>query len=70
MNKHDKNLDKLAALLRKKPITAREIAEKLGCCKPTAYQRLRALIERGDGVITIPDKTVRTGPPALLYAIR
>lgn len=66
---YQKTLAKLAAMLRKQPMTAREIAEVLGCCKPAAYQRIRALQSR-EQVYTIPRRESVTGPKSIAYGIR
>lgn len=67
---YDKTLDKLAALLRKKPLTGLEIAKAMGCCKPAAYQRVRGLIDRGVNVYTVTERTKRTGPVARAFGVR
>lgn len=66
---YEKDLEKLAKLLRRKPLTAREISVKLRCCVPTAYQRVRELERRGTPVRRQPAKKVGTGPRALAFAI-
>jgi predicted ArsR family transcriptional regulator len=58
---YDKMLDKLMALLKRKPMTARQIADALDCCRPSAYQRLQALRKRGVFVYTMPPQK-GTGP--------
>jgi len=69
-------LRELAALLRERPRTVREIATALKCCKVTAYKRLRDLIGNGEAVFTVkPARKVDqgrrpTGPRALIYGIR
>jgi len=67
---YTKNLDKLAALLRSKPLTVRELADKLDCCKPTVYARIAALQKRGDPVFSLPRPAEGTGPRPLAYGIR
>lgn len=68
--KYTKNLDKLAAMLRDRARTVRELAKELKCCKPTIYARIEALRARGDPVFTF---TVvdggETGPRPLAYGI-
>ncbi len=64
-----KNLDKLAALLRRKPLTARQIAKATGCCRPTAYARLAALEERGDPVFKTTGPGAATGPKPVTYGM-
>jgi len=65
-----KNLDRLAALLKRKPLTARQVADELECCRPTAYQRIRALEERGDAVFKIAAPAEGTGPRPVAYGVR
>jgi hypothetical protein len=69
---YEKDLAKLRALIRRRPMTARKIAKALRCCLPTAYQRLRALERRGEAVFSQPadGREKRTGPRALEYGIR
>lgn len=68
---YDDALDKLAALLRRKPLTPRQIAEAMGCCRPTAYQRLQALIDRGENVYQLRVKgTKSTGPTPFSFGVR
>lgn len=67
---HAKRLDQLASLLRRRPLTAREIADRMKCCKPAAYARVRALIERGDRVLEIRrTDRARRGPSPVAYWI-
>ena len=66
----DEALAKLTTLLKRKPLTAREIAVELGCCRPTAYQRVRALIAAGEQVYEIKRRQEGTGPKAVAYGIR
>lgn len=73
-------LDRLAEMLRRKPMTAREIAEAFKCCKPIAYKRLQALRQRGDVVfeeMLPPDSRMlggrmlkRSGPRSVAYGVR
>lgn len=63
-------LDRLAVLLRRGPLTARQIADRLGCSKPTAYTWIQALVERGDSVYSIAAKGDRPGPRAKAYGVR
>lgn len=70
MSHHDKALNKLAELLRKKPLTALQISQVTGCCKPTAYARLLALKRRGDRLVEIRQSSGRPGPSAVAYSIR
>lgn len=68
---YDQTLDQLATLLRQKPMTARQIADELKCCRPAAYQRLRALKKRGDPLrkVRTPKQQGRPGPRAVRYEI-
>lgn len=70
MSAHSKTLDRLAALLRKKPLTGLEIAKAMKCCKPAAYQRVQALIDRGDNVFTVTERANRPGPSARSFGVR
>lgn len=66
---YDQTLDKLAAMLRRKPMTAKAIAAHFKCCRPVAYQRLRDLKARGE---TLTRKKVResaTGPKSYVYSV-
>jgi transposase len=64
-------LDRLATLLRRKPLTAREIAAHFGCCIPIAYTRIKALRAQGLAVYTMPANTPsRPGPKSLAYGVR
>lgn len=65
-----KTLDKLATLLRRKPLTPRQISEALGCCRPTAYQRIEALVTRGDRVFEVKTKSNGPGPVPYAYGVR
>ncbi len=67
---HSRNLDRLRALLKRKPLTARQVAEALECCRPTAYARIEALIARGDQVFTIQATSTGTGPRPVAYGVR
>lgn len=67
---YEKALDQLAALLRRKPLTARAIAAVLGCCKPAAYGRLAALRQRGDSVYSMEVREGAVGPKSLAYGVR
>lgn len=67
---YEKTLIKLATLLKRGPLTAREIAKALDCCKPIAYKRLRALKKRGVVLFETPAPRSSTGPKAKAYGIR
>ncbi len=63
-----KALTQLEKLLRRKPMTARALAKKLGCSKPALYKRLRAL----EAEHPLTKRKVRestTGPSAWLYSL-
>jgi predicted ArsR family transcriptional regulator len=66
---YEKTLDKLASLLRKKPMTAKQIAERLGCCKPVAYERLKSLTKRGDKLYTTKVREGSVGPKSIAYGL-
>jgi hypothetical protein len=63
-------LDELANMLRRKPMTARQISERFGCSRPVAYDRLEALRLRGEPVCEIPLREARRGPRSKAYGIR
>lgn len=66
-----KTLDRLAAMLRRGPMTARAISDTLGCCRPAAYQRVAALRKRGDHVYEMrASDPTRSGPEAVAYGVR
>lgn len=50
------------------PRTARQLADRLDLCKPAAYARIRALIERGQVVECGAVRDGKTGPRAASYA--
>ncbi len=66
---YEKTLDKLAAMLRRKSMTAKAIAKALKCCKPSAYHRLAALSERGEKLETETVRESSTGPSATAYRL-
>lgn len=66
---YEKTLDKLSKLLRRKPLTAKQIAAALACCKPVAYQRVKALQARGERVHIKRVREGNTGPESAQYAI-
>ncbi len=67
MTKYEETLNKLSALIRRKPMTAKEIAKAMKCCKPAVYQRLAALDQRL--LCTRNGKSKQTGPAPLVYWI-
>lgn len=62
-------LDRLAALLREKPLTARQIAKRTRCSKPTVYARLDALKARGEQVVPAAVRDGKSGPLSSAYRI-
>lgn len=66
---YTRNLDKLAALLRAKSLTVKEISKQLKCCKPTVYARIAALQARGDRVFSLLTEASGTGPRPQAYGI-
>lgn len=64
---HTEILNRLAALLRKQPLTAKQIAAQTKCCVPAVYARIRALQARGVRVLQQPITEKRTGPKAVAY---
>jgi transposase len=66
----EKSLRSLAALLKKKPMTAKQVAAHFGCTKVTAYVWIRALPDLGFRLKTSTEKEEGvTGPAALTYSI-
>ncbi len=69
MERREKALLALADLLREKPYSARGIAEKIGCTKPTAYASVAALVLRGHKVVMAYAREGLHGPAAKVYSI-
>lgn len=67
---YTQTLDKLAALLRRKPLTAKAISEAMGCCKPAVYSRIAALRDRGEKIYSFSVRESVTGPKSTSYGIR
>lgn len=67
---YTQTLDKLTALLRRKPLTAKAIAAAMGCCKPAVYHRIAALRERGEQLYSFSTRESPTGPMSTAYGIR
>lgn len=63
MSAHD--LDRLLKVLRRTPLTARQIAERFGVSKPTAYARVRALLERGEPIYERRERRLGVPGPAV-----
>lgn len=63
-------LDHLAALLRRYPMTAKQIATRYDCCKPIAYARIRALKQRGEKLLKTKVRESATGPKSVAYSIK
>lgn len=59
----------LVKLLRRKPMTARQVAEALGCSKVTAYDRIHELEKRGFGVYRYAAREGRVGPKATAFGV-
>lgn len=65
-----KELDQLSELLQRRPLTAKEIALELGCCIPTAYQRVLGLMKRGEAVYEVKSKKgTSPGPRATRFGV-
>jgi predicted ArsR family transcriptional regulator len=69
MTKYEKTLNRLSRLLRRKPMTAREIADALRCCVPVVYRRLQALEERGERLYCRQTKSSAPGVKAKAYGL-
>lgn len=68
---YEGSLESLARLLRRKAMTAQEIADAVGCTRVTAYARLRRLRKSGIEVeIERVDRDGVTGPRARAYRVR
>lgn len=64
-------LDRLHVLLTAKPLTAKEISTALKCCLPTAYVRVRELVEQGADVYEVDarSKGKQPGPYAVAFGV-
>ena len=67
---YSRTLDVLLALLRERPMTARQISQRLKCSRPIAYARLRALIARGDEVYSYRTGSTGPGPRPITWGVR
>jgi predicted ArsR family transcriptional regulator len=63
-------IDRVAAALRAKPYTAKQLAADLGCSLPTVYLRLAALERRGDPLLKVVAHRKVSGPRPTTYSIR
>lgn len=68
MKRHE-DLCSLLLLLFAGPVTARQLADALGCSLPTVYNRLVVLESLSDGfqIEVGEDAAVRTGPKAATF---
>lgn len=64
------HLDALAKLLRRRPLTAREIAAATHVSKPTAYARIEALRELGVQVFEVRLRRTHPGPAPVAFGVR
>ncbi len=64
------DLDKLVILLKEQPRTAAQIALFMGCSKPAAYRRVRALKREGVEISETKAREGATGPEAVFYGIQ
>ena len=69
-DEHGKILDRLRAALRRRPMTAKQVAEESEISRPAAYARIRALMKRGDQVFELPSTATGTGPRPIAYGVR
>jgi predicted ArsR family transcriptional regulator len=67
---YDADLERLASVLRRGTFTAKQLARELGCAKPTVYERVKALIERGHSVFTVTVAGKHRGPAARQFGLR
>lgn len=66
----DRELRALARLLRHRSRTARQLAEALGCSKPTVYARIRRLRANGFDIQEFTNGAKKPGPVPAYFAIR
>jgi len=62
-------LEKLVKILKRKPVSAVELSDALGCCRPTVYARLNALQKLGYRVEVSKSQKKQTGPVAQLFSL-
>ena len=68
--KHDQKLDALAAYLRGKSVSARNLARIFKTSKPTIYARLEALETTGTMLLRqFADEHTKRGPAPVLYGL-
>jgi hypothetical protein len=67
---YSETLDRLAKLLKRKPMTAKAISAEIGRCRPVAYQLIKALRRRGDAVYELAVRESVTGPTSTAYGLR
>lgn len=66
---YEDELQKLRGVLSSRPQSAKRLAAKLGCSKPTVYARIRTLQERGVAISTVEFREGITGPKTTGYLL-
>lgn len=59
----------VAGLLKRKPMSAREVAEALGVSRPTAYAHIAALPAHGYRIAVVSKRKGARGPKATCYRV-
>lgn len=69
-DEYNADLARLAEVLKGGTFTAKQLAKKLGCAKPTVYERISALEKRGHSIFTITVSGKQRGPAAREFGLR
>lgn len=69
MTSYDDRLMRLRVLLEAQPLTAKQIAKRMGCCLPAVYERIAALRTRGVNVVEQRRATKSTGPKPVAFNV-
>jgi biotin operon repressor len=67
--KLDAALTRVVEELRKGPCSARDLAPKLSCSKPTVYAWIEQLKARGVPVVETPEREGARGPKAVVFSL-
>lgn len=65
-----KVLDRLAQMLKAKPMTAKAICKAMKCSKVVAHERVKALKEQGHTLYTVKVRESPSGPKSTAHGIR
>jgi biotin operon repressor len=68
-DRYEASLQRLQKLLGKSPQSAKALAIRMSCSKPTIYARLRELRVRGIRIETVEFREGATGPKAVGYLV-